>query len=202
MEARSEVRMPPSDIDLILACQKGDAEAWSMLVQRYQRLVYAIPRRAGLSEDMTADVFQRVFLKLVEQIQRLEQPDRVSAWLVTTAKRETLAMLQREQTRNTHSVETTDPGTLLEQMRATSPLPDELLDQYEDQVLVRQALNELDERCQHLLKLLFYTEPERSYAEIAALLNMPEGSIGPNRARCLQRLRKLLEARGYTRVKG
>ena len=63
---------------------------------RYQRLIYAIPRRAGLSEDQTADVFQTVFARLVEHLDRIEQPSRVRAWLVTTARRETWRVARRE----------------------------------------------------------------------------------------------------------
>lgn len=191
--------MTPSDASLVLACRQGDSEAWNTLVQRYQRLIYTVPRRAGLSEDLAADVFQRVFLKLVEQINNIEQPDRVSAWLVTTARRESLAMLRRERSRGQVSNDT-EGEDLLATISSNSPLPDELLEQLEDQQLVRQALSEIDERCRSLLELLFYSETPLSYAQIAATLSVPDGSVGPTRARCLQRLRKMLEAAGFSPV--
>ncbi|HKP13543.1 MAG TPA: sigma factor, partial [Blastocatellia bacterium] len=81
--------MKLSDEALVLACRRGDETAWETLVERFQRLVYTISRRAGLDEDAAADVFQNVFASLVERLDRIEQPDRIQAWLVTTAKRET-----------------------------------------------------------------------------------------------------------------
>jgi RNA polymerase sigma factor (sigma-70 family) len=192
--------MTPSDTSLVLACREGDSEAWSTLVQRYQRLIYTVPRRAGLSEDLAADVFQRVFLKLVEQINKIEQPDRISAWLVTTARRESLAILRRERSRSNQISSESEEEDPLATVSAASPLPDELLEQLEDQQLVRQALAQLDERCRTLLELLFYSDKPLSYAQIATALQVPDGSVGPTRARCLQRLRKMLEAAGFTPV--
>src|SRR5919204_2083311 len=81
--------MELSDEALIWACRRGEAAAWEALVARYQRLVYAVPRRAGLNEEASGEVFQRVFAVLVEQLDRIEQPERIRAWLVTTARRET-----------------------------------------------------------------------------------------------------------------
>jgi RNA polymerase sigma factor (sigma-70 family) len=81
--------MQPSDEQLVLACQRGDEAAWEQLVARYKRLIYAVPRRAGLDEDLAAEVFQRVLITLLECIDRIEQPSRISTWLVTTARRET-----------------------------------------------------------------------------------------------------------------
>ena len=81
--------MQPSDEQLVRACQRGDEDAWEQLITRYRRLVYTIPRRAGLDDDLAAEVFQRVFITLLESIDRIEQPARISTWLVTTARRET-----------------------------------------------------------------------------------------------------------------
>src|SRR5262245_65885826 len=89
--------MELSDEALVLACRRGDASAWETLVGRYHRLVYAIPRRAGLDREQSADVCQRTFAVLVEKIDRIEQPARIGAWLATTAKRETWRISRREQ---------------------------------------------------------------------------------------------------------
>ncbi len=86
----------PSDESLLLACRSGDAMAWETLLRRYQRLVYSVPRRAGLGNDLAADVFQQVFAKLVEQVERIEQPARIGAWLVTTARRESWRVSRQE----------------------------------------------------------------------------------------------------------
>src|ERR671926_443315 len=77
------------DARLVERCRRGDEGAWEALVGRYQRLVYAVPRRAGLDEDAAAEVFQEVVATLLESIDAIEQPSRLHAWLVTTAKRKT-----------------------------------------------------------------------------------------------------------------
>ena len=86
------VHAPEEDDDtaLVERCRRGDATAWAALVRRYQRLVYAVVTRAGFDEHGAADVFQTVFARLVEHLPRLAQPDRLQAWIVTTAKREAL----------------------------------------------------------------------------------------------------------------
>ena len=87
--------MAQSDEELLRACRRGDEAAWEALVRRYQRLVYAVARRAGLDEDAAADVFQDVFATLLENVEAIEQPSRLHAWLVTTARRKTWLAIKR-----------------------------------------------------------------------------------------------------------
>lgn len=186
-----------SDEQLLLACRRGDAAAWEKLVVRYQRLVYAIPRRAGLTEDQSADVFQTVFVRLIEHLDRIEQPSRVGAWLVTTARREAWRVMRREGALLSLDAERDDEhGTGADLLSYDAPLPADVVQRLEQQHAVRAALEALDERCRNLLTQLFYRPQIPAYSEIAAVLGMPEGSIGPTRARCLQRLRRLLEDLG------
>lgn len=173
------------DEKLVLACRQGEAAAWGSLVNRYQRLIYTIPRRAGLDEDQAAEVFQRTFAKLLEHLDRIEHPGRIRAWLVTTARRETLRLIRQQSTEQSFSS--------LETMPDNEPLPDEVLERLEEQHLIGTVTAAMDERCRQLLTLLFYRPDPASYAEIAAALDMPEGSLGPTRARCLQKLLRLLE---------
>jgi RNA polymerase sigma factor (sigma-70 family) len=181
--------MEAADADLVRACTRGDKLAWETLVRRYERLVFSIPRRSGLDEDAAADVFQRVFVSLVEHLDTLQQPDRLSAWLVTCAKRETwrigrrAAMQRAVQAPEEHAAHVPDTATTAE---------DEVL-RLEEQDLVRRAVECLDGRCRDLLQLMFYAEEPLTYAEIAARLGIAEGSIGPIRGRCLERLRHQLE---------
>lgn len=180
--------MEPSDEALVLACRQGDAVAWETLVRRYQRLIYSIPRRAGLNDDLAAEVFQRVFAILVEKLAAIEQPDRIAAWLVTTARRETWRLSRRE-------VATLAFGDDEDEALALpdgAPPPDEVLLRMEAQHIVRTAVAALDERCRTLLTLLFYCAEPPPYTEIAAALGASAGSIGPTRARCLEKLRRLL----------
>ncbi|HLM59358.1 MAG TPA: sigma-70 family RNA polymerase sigma factor, partial [Pyrinomonadaceae bacterium] len=85
-----------SDADLIAACRRGDETAWNELVDRYQRLIFTIPRRAGLSEERAADVLQEVFLTLFEKLDEIEQPDKIRSWIVTTAKFKTWSAVRGE----------------------------------------------------------------------------------------------------------
>lgn len=184
--------MELSDAELVLACRKGDAAAWEALVARYQRLIYTIPRRSGLSEELAADVFQNVFASLFERLDAIEQPERLGAWLVTTARRETWRVSRGE--RSLLPLVTT-PGDEDEEpidLPDNAPLPEETLLRLEARSDVRAAVEALDERCRTLIMLLFYSS-EPPYSEIAAQLGTTEGSIGPTRARCFQKLRPMLD---------
>ncbi len=182
-----------SDAELIAACRDGDEAAWETLVQRYQRLVYAIPRRSGMAEEQAAEVFQRTFVRLVESLERISQPDRLSAWLITTAKRETWRLSQRERATITlSSLSEEDEEEFDLPDKESAPLDEDLV-ALERQHAIRTALASLDERCRTLLTLLYYRETPPSYADIARQLGTSEGSIGPTRARCLEKLRKLLD---------
>lgn len=189
----SEERRERSDRDLVQACRRGDEAAWEELVRRYQRLIYTIPRRAGLNEDLAAEVFQEVFATLFEKLDELENPERLKAWMVTTARRKTWRLFSREN--RTEGFEDADDESEQElaKLPDNSPLPDEVMVQLEEQQQVRAALSTLDERCQKLLTLLFYREEPPPYSEIAAQIGTTEGSIGPTRARCLQKLLRLLK---------
>ena len=185
-----------SDESLVFACRQGEADAWNMLVNRYQQLIYTIPRRAGLDDDQSAEVFQRTFAKLLENLDHIRQPEAIHAWLVTTARRETLQLIRQQK----QSVPYTDfPDARLngDAILNEDPLPNEALERLEDQHLIRMAMTSMDERCRCLLTLLYSRSDPPSYAEIAAVLDMPEGSLGPTRARCLEKMRKYLKRSGF-----
>jgi RNA polymerase sigma factor (sigma-70 family) len=188
--------MELSDEALVLACRRGDATAWEALVERYYRLVYAIPRRAGLDREQAADVCQRTFATLFEKIEQIEQPARIGAWLATAAKREAWRISRREHSAGVNSSRTVD-SQLAEEAVADVLLPEEELVRLEEQHIVRMAMGQLDERCRQLLILLFYRSDVPAYVEIATALGVSEGSIGPTRARCLQKLRRLLDLMGF-----
>jgi RNA polymerase sigma factor (sigma-70 family) len=186
--------MTLSDEKLVLACRNGDETAWEALVSRYQRLIYTIPRRAGLDEDQAAEVFQDVFTTLLRKLDQIEQPERLHAWIVTTARRLTWRLITREKShgKSTGTREDADEHEAA-QVPDDAPLPDEVLLRLEEQQSVRRAVASLDERCRKLIQMLFYQPAPPAYAEIAAVLGTTEGSIGPTRARCLQKLLRLLE---------
>ena len=188
--------MERTDEQLLLACRRGDEGAWEALVRRYQRLIYAVPRRAGLDEDAAAEIFQDVFATLVENLDSIEQPSRLQAWLVTTAKRKTWRAVGRARATRPFADEEEGEDELAG-LAAEGLLPDEALARLEEQHLVRASLGELDARCRTLLEMLFYRPEPPPYSEIAAALGAPEGSIGPTRARCLKKLLGVLRGRGF-----
>jgi RNA polymerase sigma factor (sigma-70 family) len=184
-----EIGMDLSDEALVLGCRAGDAIAWETLVDRYGRLVYSIARQAGLDQEQASDVFQRVFATLVEQVGQIEQPAQIGAWLATTTRRAAWRVSRLERVQLLTSLDTPE----LVEPFADGPLPEALILRLEEQQQVRTAMSALDERCRNLLTLLFYRPDTARYDEIAATLGMNEGSIGPTRARCLRKLRRLLD---------
>jgi RNA polymerase sigma factor (sigma-70 family) len=178
-----------SDSDLINACRDGEEAAWEALVARYERLVYTIPSRYGLTPAEISDVFQSVWLALLKNLENLRQPDRIAAWLVTTTRRE---CWERRRGVNYEKVITSDLDDQITRAKSEEPSPDEIVATYEKHEALRRAMDQMDSRCRRLLRLLYFDPSIPSYADVATKLNMPIGSIGPLRARCLKKLRKIL----------
>jgi RNA polymerase sigma factor (sigma-70 family) len=173
---------------MLAAAGDGDEEAWEALVSRFERLVWATARSHRLASPDAADVCQTTWLRLVENLDRIHDPDRLGAWLVTTAKRECLRVLRlRGRELATDSDATFDT-------RRQDPVSEAIIAAERDGALVR-ALEALDERCRVLLRLLSAV-PSPSYRDIGAALEMPVGAIGPTRERCLQKLRRRPELKG------
>jgi RNA polymerase sigma factor (sigma-70 family) len=181
---------------LVRACRQGDAGAWEELITRYQWLIYAIARRSGLDRDQATDVLQRVLAILLEQLDRIEQPAQIGAWLTTTAQREAWRLARREQISST-LIPYDNVKDEADEVPDNTLLPDQMLLRLEEQHLVQTAMANLDARCRTLLTMLFYEPEPPSYAHIAATLGVREGSIGPTRARCLQKLLQLLNNAGF-----
>src|ERR1043166_903103 len=194
-DQKAPLLMELTDKQLLTSCRRGDESAWEALVNRYQRLMYAIPRRAGLDDDQAAEVFQEVFTTLFQKLNDIDDPDRLHAWLVTTAKRKTWRLISKG--RFTAQMQgADDDDSAAEELGSIpdeAPLPDETLLKLEEQHRVRTALAGLEERRRMLLTLLFYESETRSYSEIARSLGISEGSIGPTRARCLEKMLRLLD---------
>jgi len=187
------VLVSPDDTGLLVrGAADGDETAWRGLVTRFSSLVWAVARAHRLTNADAADVFQTTWLRLAEHIGRIEHPDRVGAWLATAARRECLQSL-----RSAAKTTLTDDMDRLDITPAAGNLTPEdavLAAETEREDAARaatmwRAFSLLSGRCRELLRILMATPPP-SYAEVAAALGLPLGSIGPTRARCLQRLRE------------
>ena len=183
--------MSDTDRKLIIACRRGDERAWETIIARYERLVFSIARRHGLSADDAADVTQTVFIILLQSIDRLSDDVNLGGWLTTVTRRHTwraMARLGRELPGEKEDV--AESVTLLGR-QTSNPV-----DRWEMLQAMHESLNRLGGRCRQLLLALYFDTTEPSYAEVATRLNMPVGSIGPTRARCLAKLKTLLEEEG------
>jgi RNA polymerase sigma factor (sigma-70 family) len=186
-----------SDPELIAASlDHGDRQAWETLILRYKRLIYSIPIRMGFPPSDAADVFQTVCLLLLENLAFLRKRDRLGAWLVITTRRECWRQAREQQADALDSE--SDSADLEYDGYRIATLEEELV-QLERQSLLNAALDSMEPRCRQLLRLLFWTEPRPSYDEIVKLMSLPEGSIGPTRARCLEKLTRILQRNGFWR---
>jgi RNA polymerase sigma factor (sigma-70 family) len=156
-----------------------------------------VAMRMGMDQHAAGDVFQTVFARLVQHLPKLAQPERLQAWIVTTAKREALRVRQVGQRTMslTRPEEDTDNSPGLEETLADdAPGAEAALSDLQQLHLLRQGLDRLDQRCRDLLLMLFRDEDDHlAYDEVARRLDMPLGSIGPTRNRCLAKLRKLVD---------
>jgi RNA polymerase sigma factor (sigma-70 family) len=165
--------------ELVHAAGEGDQAAWNSIVDRFGGLVWATVRAHRLNAVDGAEVVQTTWLRLVEHLDRIRDPERLGGWLATTARNECLRQIR-------HSAREI-PSELTELERGDSgSLDRDLLIAERDRAFWK-AFTELGERCQGLLRVLM-AETEPSYQEVSAALGMPIGAIGPTRRRCLERL--------------
>jgi RNA polymerase sigma factor (sigma-70 family) len=176
------MRDDPDVVAMVTAARDGDKDAWNWLVDRYAPLVWSICRRYGLSSSDAEDVGQNVWLRLVEHLAKIREPAALPGWIVTTTRRECLRLLRLAQ-----RVEPNEGALERSLADDSQQVVDEVL-AHERNVVFREAFAQLPGRCQHLLSLLMQ-DPPVPYVVISVRLNMPIGSVGPIRARCLERLR-------------
>jgi RNA polymerase sigma factor (sigma-70 family) len=170
---------------LVRAAAGGEEDAWDALVDLFGELIWAVARGLGLSQADAADVCQTTWLRLAEHVSRLREPDRVGAWLATTARNEALRTLKR-------AARQVPTGWEVEPARNRGydePPPDQRLLEDERNAALWQAFNDLSGPCKVLLRYLI-VEPPPTYAEVSAVLDIPTGTIGPRRNRCLDHLRR------------
>lgn len=175
-----------TDAELVAAAGDGDQTAWDALVARHGGRVWAVARAHRLNSADAEDVFQVTFLRLVTHLDTIRDPSKVGAWLATTARHECLRIIRRAG----RAVPSGDADILDSPDPLLPPLDSALLAD-ERQVALWEAVARLSEPCQRLIRVLM-ADPEPSYEEVGQLLDMPIGSIGPTRGRCLKHLRREL----------
>jgi RNA polymerase sigma factor (sigma-70 family) len=176
--------------EIVRAAAAGDQRAWDSLVERFTGLIHAVARAHRLSPHDAGEVTQTTWLRLVEHLDRIDNPERVGAWLATTARNESLRTLRLA------ARQVLAPSDLLPDEGADARLDAQLLASERDRALW-EAFGAMPERCQTLLRVLV-ADPAPSYEEISEALGMPIGSIGPTRARCLAHLRERAVAMGVS----
>lgn len=173
---------------LLAAAAAGDRASWDELVSRYNAMLWGIARSYRLGGADAGDAVQTTWLRLVENLHRIEDPERLPGWLATTVRRECLRILRRRE----RPAESTDEFDDIPD--GGDPLDAGLLADERDAALWR-ALSAISTRCQQLLRVLMASPPP-AYAAVAAALDMPIGSIGPSRQRCLDQLRRIVTTDG------
>jgi len=170
-----------SDSELVGRCLQGDEAAWSELIGRYQRLVYSVAYALCPDPDDTADVFQATCLDLYKGLPLLRDIKALPAWLITVTRRRSIAVLRAR-------IPTSNSDEDMEELGQAH----DVIQAIEHEHAIERALEQLPDRCRALINLLYFSQNQPTYQEISDKLGIPVPSIGPTRARCLDKLKKIL----------
>jgi RNA polymerase sigma factor (sigma-70 family) len=190
---------PDQGRDLIDRCLDHESGAWEEFLQRYGRLIYSTIHRVGLPTGEQEDTFQSSVMAIYQQLEKLRDRERLVAWIVGITWRQSVDRI-RSRSREIRMEEVEDPvlrGSL--DPPTDAALPDEDRVALEQAQHAKEALESLSERCSRLISLMFYEHPPLDYTEIARREGIPIGSLGPTRARCLEKMRQFYRTRGWTR---
>jgi RNA polymerase sigma factor (sigma-70 family) len=180
-----------SDARLIRGCLNGDDRAWSALIEKYKNLIYSIPLKYGAGPEDAADIFQSICLDLFNELPRLRKRAAFRSWLITVAAHQAFQWKRKTRRRAEDELTPADEATL-----ETEPSAD-LVEEVEREQMLREAIAELPPRCREMITMLFFQEPQVPYRDVARQLGLAVGSIGFIRGRCLKRLQRLLQDRGF-----
>ena len=181
-----------NDTRLVKECLSGNESAWSQLLDKYKALIYSIPIKYNLPPQEAADVFQATCVELLVRLPELREPRALPKWLMQVAHHECYRVKrlgQRVVSRDSEE-DTPEPET--------PPIADTLVQQTQEEQMLREAMAALTPQCRRLVELLFFESPSRPYAEVAAELGLALGSIGFTRQKCIERLRRQLEDLGFS----
>ena len=186
----SDQQCMSSDAYLVAECLKGNEKAWEALISKYKRLIYSIPIKYGASSEDAADILQSVYMELFCELSKLRRAESLKSWLLVITSRKCFQWHREKRLELTlDNVE----GEYPEAIAVSAP---EIIEAEKEHCL-REGIAQLPSRCRELVRLLFYEHPPVPYAQISQRLGLPVGSIGFTRARCLDRLHKVLVQMGF-----
>jgi RNA polymerase sigma factor (sigma-70 family) len=190
LKVAGQIRSSTQDGLLVAECLKGNEEAWSALIDKYKNLIFSIPIKYGFSRDEAAEIFQAVCVSMLQELSNLREPRALAAWLIRITSHKCFRW-KEQWNRNI--------DTELEKMLPNEfpKVPEELFCEIERAQILREALAALSPECKLLVELLFFESPPVPYDELSKTLGLAKGSIGATRMRCLEKLRRGLEKKGF-----
>jgi RNA polymerase sigma factor (sigma-70 family) len=182
---------PRDDTRLVKECLSGSEEAWSSLIEKYKALIYSIPVKYGLPPHEAADVFQTTCIELLTRLPELREPKALPKWLMQVAHHQCYRWKHQQQRLVSRDA---DPGLPVPE---TPAIAHELVQQTEEEQILREAMAAISPQCRRLVEMLFFEAPPRPYTEVARELGLAPGSIGFTRQKCMERLRRRLDDLGF-----
>jgi RNA polymerase sigma factor (sigma-70 family) len=182
-----------SNTRLVAGCLSGDDRAWDALLDRYKNLIYSIPLRYGAPPQDAADIFQAVCLDLFNELPRLRDAEALQGWLIRVTTHKCYHWKRRAAAASGMGFDESE----LENLSGQEPIPQDVIDEIEREQMVRESVVALPDRCREMIEMLFFENPPMPYHEVARRLQLAKGSIGFIRGRCLKRLKKVLEQKGF-----
>lgn len=179
------------DARLVKECLAGSDEAWSLLIEKYKALIFSVPVNYGLPQHEAAEVFQATCVELLKRLPELRKPQALPKWLALVAHHQCYRWKLQQQRLVSRDAEPDLP------VPETPAIAENLLQQTQEEQMLREALAGLTPQCRRLMEMLFFETPPRPYTEVAAELGLEPGSIGFTRQKCLQRLRRRLDELGF-----
>jgi len=176
---------------LVAECLRGNEQAWSLLIDKYKALIYSIPVKYRLPPHEAADVFQATCAELLVRLPQLRDPEALPKWLMQVAHHECYRWKRQQQRMISRDAEPDFPEP------QTPAIAESILQQTQEEQMLRDAMNTLSPQCRRLVELLFFETPARPYAQVAKELGLAVGSIGFTRQKCIDRLHRLLDKSGF-----
>jgi RNA polymerase sigma factor (sigma-70 family) len=180
-----------SDELLVKECLAGNEDAWSHLIDKYKALIYSIPVKYRLPAHEASEVFQATCVELLKHLPELREPRALPKWLMQVAHHQCYRWKQQQQRLVSRDADPDLPTP------ETPAIAETLIQQTQEEQILRDAMASLSPQCRRLVELLFFETPARPYSEVATELGLAVGSIGFTRQKCMERLRKLLGDLGF-----